>query len=53
MIINFWFVQLYEIVLFVEILLILQIRYDFSEEGNPTTDLVFKGVVFNEMKGVY
>ena len=26
-------------------------RVEFSEPGNPDSDLVFKGVVFNEMKG--
>ena len=26
-------------------------RVDFAEAGNPDSDLVFKGVVFNEMKG--
>ncbi len=26
-------------------------RVDFAEPGNPDSDLVFKGVVFNEMKG--
>lgn len=26
-------------------------RVEFAEAGNPDTDLVFKGVVFNEMKG--
>lgn len=26
-------------------------RVEFSEAGNPDSDLVFKGVVFNEMKG--
>jgi presequence protease len=26
-------------------------RVDFAEPGNPHSDLVFKGVVFNEMKG--
>ncbi|NKI17161.1 peptidase M16 [Spongiibacter sp. KMU-166] len=26
-------------------------RLEFSEPGNPDSDLVFKGVVFNEMKG--
>ena len=26
-------------------------RVEFSEPGNPESDLVFKGVVFNEMKG--
>lgn len=26
-------------------------RLDFAEEGNPESDLVYKGVVFNEMKG--
>lgn len=26
-------------------------RLDFAEEGNPQSDLVYKGVVFNEMKG--
>lgn len=27
-------------------------RYDFSKEGDHTSDLVFKGIVYNEMKGV-
>ena len=27
-------------------------RLEFSEPGNPDSNLVFKGVVFNEMKGV-
>jgi Zn-dependent M16 (insulinase) family peptidase len=26
-------------------------RFDFSEEGNAQSDLVYKGVVYNEMKG--
>lgn len=26
-------------------------RFDFAESGNPDSDLVYKGVVFNEMKG--
>ncbi len=26
-------------------------RFDFAEEGNPDSDLVYKGVVYNEMKG--
>ncbi|BCE01694.1 insulinase family protein [Marinicellulosiphila megalodicopiae] len=26
-------------------------RVEFSEEGNPESDLEFKGIVFNEMKG--
>ncbi|HEY6529377.1 MAG TPA: insulinase family protein [Cellvibrionaceae bacterium] len=26
-------------------------RLEFSETGNPTSDLVYKGVVYNEMKG--
>jgi len=26
-------------------------RFDFAESGNPESDLVYKGVVFNEMKG--
>ncbi len=26
-------------------------RFDFAEAGNPDSDLVYKGVVFNEMKG--
>ncbi len=26
-------------------------RLDFAESGNPDSDLVYKGVVFNEMKG--
>jgi Zn-dependent M16 (insulinase) family peptidase len=28
-------------------------RLDFAEAGNQASDLVFKGVVFNEMKGAY
>ncbi len=28
-------------------------RLDFAETGNSQSDLVFKGVVFNEMKGAY
>ena len=27
-------------------------RFDFQKEGDPKSDLVFKGVVYNEMKGV-
>ena len=27
-------------------------RYDFQKENDPESDLVFKGVVYNEMKGV-
>lgn len=26
-------------------------RFDFAETGNPESDLVYKGVVYNEMKG--
>jgi Zn-dependent M16 (insulinase) family peptidase len=28
-------------------------RFDFEEEGNPESKLKYKGVVYNEMKGVY
>lgn len=28
-------------------------RFDFEEENNPETKLKYKGVVYNEMKGVY
>jgi Zn-dependent M16 (insulinase) family peptidase len=28
-------------------------RYDFATSGDPNTELNYKGVVFNEMKGVY
>ena len=28
-------------------------RYDFEETGNPASKLKYKGVVYNEMKGVY
>lgn len=28
-------------------------HFDFAEAGNPASDLIIKGIVFNEMKGAY